>query len=154
MKSFPSPLLAAGGIALVFAFGCGGAQPKHVHGGGPMSVVCPMPVAGTSVAASPVEGGAALTFTTTTDVGELRQRVREMAERYNHHGQRVPQPRPAGEETAAHGPLPGSVANAVDVERGAQLTLVPRDPRDLTALREHAHQHADKINRGDCGPME
>lgn len=153
MKSLLFPLMVSGGVALL-ALGCGGGQQsKHVHGGGPMAVVCPMPVAGTTVEASDVDGGAALTFTTTTDVGELRQRVRRMAELHNTHPAREQRPAPSS-EGAAQGPIPASIANSVDVENGAQLTLVPKSPSELATLREHARQHAGKITRGDCGPAK
>ncbi len=44
---------------------------------------CPMAVEGTVVEAADIEGGSALVFTTTGDVGELRQRVTQMAEIHN-----------------------------------------------------------------------
>lgn len=52
-----------------------------------MAAVCPMQVAGTTVAAIDVEGGVGLSFTTTTgDVTVLRQRVRRMAQMHDPHG--------------------------------------------------------------------
>lgn len=150
-----SMLSVLGGVWLAAALGCGGKQQAtHVHGGGAMSVMCPMPVAGTTVVATEVDGGMALVFTTTGDVGEVRQRVRRMAERHNDHPARKTDRSQQAKDQGgfAHEPMPASVATAVDVEHGAQLTLVPEAPAELPALREHARQHADRIQRGDCGP--
>jgi hypothetical protein len=47
--------------------------------------MCPTQVPGTKVEASSTEQGAALTFTTTGDVAELRKRVAAMAEMHNTH---------------------------------------------------------------------
>lgn len=64
---------------------------QHDHGGadqgGMMAGMCPMQVSGTTVAATDVEGGIGLVFTTKGgDVAELRQRVRRMAEMHNGRG--------------------------------------------------------------------
>jgi hypothetical protein len=65
--------------------------PAHEPGTGMgmMGGMCPMQVLGTTVAAADVEGGAALSFTTSTgDVNDLRQRVHHMAEMHDQmHGQ-------------------------------------------------------------------
>lgn len=150
-----SMLSILGGVWLVAALGCGGRQQgTHSHGAGAMSAVCPMPVAGTTVIATEVDGGMALVFTTTGEVGEVRQRVRRMAELHNAHPARTQERSQQAKDQGgfAHEPMPDSVATAVDVEHGAQLTLVPKAAADLSVLREHARQHADRINRGDCGP--
>ena len=64
------------------------AQPKpgmmgHGPGGGmmghDMAATCPMAVEGTTARAEDVDGGAAMAFTTTGDVTELRRRVARMA---------------------------------------------------------------------------
>lgn len=151
--------LLAPGLAALLLVGCAGAQkPKHEHRGGPMSMVCPMPVPGTTVAAADIEGGAALTFITTGDVNELRLRIRRMAELNNEHPPRHRdgdlRPNPGGEPADMHEQMPDTTATAEDLENGAQLTLVPKNPADLTLLRDHLRQHADKINRGDCPPLQ
>ena len=119
-----------------------------------MSVVCPMPVAGTSVAAADIEGGSALTFTTTDDVNELRLRVRRMAELHNEppskHRTGDMGTNPGGEPAGQHEPMPASTASVEDIDSGARVTLMPKDPADLEKLRVHAREHADKISRGDC----
>jgi hypothetical protein len=48
-----------------------------------MAGMCPMGVQGTKVEANNTDNGAALTFTTTGDVAELRRRVTAMAEMHN-----------------------------------------------------------------------
>jgi hypothetical protein len=59
-----------------------------MHGHAHMAEMCPVQVQGTTARAEDVEGGAALVFTTTTDVAELRRRVAHMAEMHaQHHGQ-------------------------------------------------------------------
>jgi hypothetical protein len=46
---------------------------------------CPMEVAGTTVRMEEVEGGAAMIFSTKSDVAELRRRVAAMAEMHGKH---------------------------------------------------------------------
>lgn len=122
-----------------------------------MAASCPMAVTGTSARAEDVDGGAAITFTTTGDVAELRRRVAHMAEMHTrHHGQ-------------GHGPMPGdgskmgmmgdgmmmppAEARSEDIDGGARLVLTPNAPADLTQLREHAREHADKMASGQCPMM-
>jgi hypothetical protein len=67
------------------------AQPKPSADGAKMrhemAATCPMAVAGTTARAEDVEGGAALAFTTTGDVAELRRRVAHKVEMHEkHHG--------------------------------------------------------------------
>jgi hypothetical protein len=61
-----------------------GMRGEMMHQG--MAGMCPMQVEGTSATAEDVEGGAALAFTTTGDVAELRRRVAHMADMHNRHG--------------------------------------------------------------------
>jgi len=61
-------------------------EPAREPDVGMMGGACPMQVPGTTVTATDVEGGVALSFTTSTgDVVDLRQRVRRMAEMHNRH---------------------------------------------------------------------
>jgi hypothetical protein len=46
--------------------------------------MCPMEVPGTTASVADTEDGVAITFTTTGDVAELRQRVHGMAEMHEH----------------------------------------------------------------------
>jgi hypothetical protein len=128
---------------------------EHAHN----CQMCPMHVAGTTVAASDVEGGVALDFTSTGDVSELRDRVRHMAEMHNtHHASgdvaEAHEEHGEGDEAGAHACLmmPPATASVSELEGGVRLSLLATDPADITALRERAHAHADSMSRGTC-PM-
>lgn len=159
------------------------AGPAHQHdaGGGEkagmMAGMCPMQVAGTTVAATEVEGGIGLSFTTATgDVVELRQRVRRMVEMHNQRGGHMmmgghgkPAPgadvqhqhgAPAGHEAGGRGMMmggammmPAATASAEDIEGGARLLLQPKDPAQLGALREHVWMKAQRMAAGECPMM-
>src|SRR5688500_1574991 len=76
------------------------AAPAHQSPMGMMAEMCPMQVPGTTVTAADVEGGVALSFTTTGGVNDLRQRVRGMAEMHNRRnadGMMMEHPRPDAE---------------------------------------------------------
>ncbi len=122
--------------------------------------MCPMEVPGTSVAALSIEGGAALAFTTTGNVAELRQRVRRMSDVENQQQQRgevgllvstsgrvldvvvLAEPGPT--------PLPQATAAVDDIANGARLVLQPTNPAQLAELREHTVLQAAKMARGQC----
>jgi hypothetical protein len=145
-----------------------------------MAAMCPMQVPGTTVAATEVEGGIGLAFTTTTgDVADLRQRVGHMAEMHNQrsghmmmgahgvpaagasaehqHGSQAA----AGHDGGDHGGMmmgggmmmPAATASAEDVEGGARLVLRPNDPAQLGALREHVRIKAQRMAGGECPMM-
>lgn len=113
---------------------------------GMMASMCPMKVPGTTVAATEVEGGIGLAFTTTTgDVAELRQRVRRMAEMHN---------KPGGEMMMdGRMKMPTATASVEDGEGGAQLVLKPKDPAQLGTLREHVRMKAQEMDDGECPMM-
>ena len=127
--------------------------PGPRHGGGMMmdEGMCPMAVEGTSVTVEHVEGGAALVFTTTGDVADLRERVRGMAEMHA---------RRHSEGMMGHGGghgggmmMPAAEASAEDVPSGARLVLRPADPADLDVLRERVGMHAERMGAGECPMM-
>ena len=139
-----------------------------------MAGMCPMQVPGTTVAATEVEGGISLSFTTTTgDVAELRQRVRRMAEMHNQpgghrmmgsHGAPAPgagaehqhgAQAGAGHEGGGRGGMmmPATTGSAEDIEGGARLMLQPKDPAQLGALREHVRMKAKRMAGGECPMM-
>jgi hypothetical protein len=135
-----------------------------------MAAMCPMAVEGTTARAEDVEGGAAMVFTTTGDVAELRRRVAHMAEMHNrHHGEEhergmgMQSARPGSGAGHAHGgagrsggmmmKMPPATARSEEVQGGARLVLVPRNPADLTMLREHVHAHAQQMASGKCPMM-
>jgi hypothetical protein len=112
------------------------------RGMGMMGGMCPMDVSGTSVTTADVEGGVALSFTTSSgDVADLRQRVRRMAEMHSHmHGE-------------GGMVMPPATATIEDIPGGARLILRPEDPAQLAALREHARMQASAMTRGECPMM-
>ena len=157
--------------------GMGGGMMHHG-----MADMCPMQVAGTSVRTEDVEGGVAIAFSTTGDVAELRRRVAHMVEMHDrsagggrqhgmamhgHQGSAAPGHHHHGSPPAAGGQAPGRAmggpgmsgprmpaadARSEDVEGGARMVLTPRDPTELTALREHTRQMAERMATGEC-PM-
>lgn len=126
---------------------------QHDHGNGDqagmMAGMCPLQVPGTTVASTEVEGGIALSFTTTTgDVAELRQRVRRMAEMHN-------QPGGGHMMMGSHGGMMmhAATASAEDIEGGARLILQPKEPAQLGELREHVRMKAQRMAAGECPMM-
>jgi hypothetical protein len=118
--------------------------------------------------AEDVDGGAALTFTTTGEVAELRHRVAHRAEMHaKHHGEGHGGRMGAGAREGMMGGgahegmmvehkgrmMPPSTARSEEVEGGARLIITPRDPADLAKLREHAREHAEKMASGQCPMM-
>lgn len=132
-----------------------------------MASMCPMTVEGTTARAEDVDGGAALAFTTTGDVAELRRRVAHMAEMHEkHHGEghgammggdEGKGMMGGGEGMMGDGKggmgMPPATARSEEIDGGARLVFTPRDPADLPKLREHAHQHAEKMASGQCPMM-
>ena len=114
-----------------------------------MAEMCPMGVPGTTVAESEIAGGAGLSFTTTTDVTELRRRVRGMAEMHNQpgHGGMT-----GGGGMMGGGMMPAASASSEDVAGGARLDFMPTDAAQLQALREHVRMCAHRMAAGEC-PM-
>jgi len=171
-------LLAA--TALLSLGGCASSQPNtrtepsaQAQGGEstqPMCAMCPMKVEGAQVAASDVEGGVALTFTTATgDVEALRAQVARMAERHNAHhagapasgsseqgccqqaGQGQHGPGHPGKHAAMGMPMMAAKASVEEVPTGARMVLKVEDPANLEPLRQHVHQHAEMMSKGGCG---
>jgi hypothetical protein len=104
-------------------------------------------------------------------VSELQDRVQEMAERHNRQigaeaGPALEDEDPGPDDTGMmdrgapgmdrHGgqdmeeAMVGSRARAEDLDNGARLVLVPRDPSDLPGLREHVRAHAHDIAAVEC----
>jgi len=133
-----------------------GSPPGHGMGQD-MSASCPMAVEGTTARAEDVEGGAAMAFTTTGDVAELRRRVAHMAEMHEtHHGEGHGAMMQGGEHGGMMGEgmkMPPATARSEEIEGGARLVFIPKDPADLPRLREHAHEHAEKMASGQCPMM-
>jgi hypothetical protein len=149
---------------------------------GDKAEMCPMMVEGTTARARDVEGGVAIVFTTTGDVAELRQRVGRMAMMHNkkhgqpgqsgqmemhgsHHGGGPAADEGSdsqgmdgsmmGDETKmmCESKMPPSTARSEEIKGGARLVLTPKDKADLAALRKSVHEHAEKMNSGQCPMM-
>jgi hypothetical protein len=136
--------------------------PSQPGMGHDMADSCPMAVEGTAARAEDVEGGAAMAFTTTGDVAELRRRVAQMAEMHEQHhggghgammGGDADQGAMGGGRMGGGMKMPPATARSEEIEGGARLVLTPKDPADLPKLREHAHQHAEKMASGQCPMM-
>ena len=136
---------------------------------GDMKEVCPMMVGGTAVNAEDVEGGVTLTFTTSSDVAELRRRVAQMAKMHGQHGMGMHAAAGAGDgrahcgqctDTRQHhggkmvgGMMPAATASSEEVAGGARILLTPQDAADLEKLREHARQMTELMSSGKCPMM-
>jgi hypothetical protein len=118
---------------------------------------CPMQVPGTHLSSADAPGGAALTFTTAEEVGELQSRVQAMAELYNLHHARVrgpPEPpvtgalgeRPRWEGAA----VPHSYATVGALQAGAVLEVRADDPEDVEQLRYALRMRAWRLQRYGC----
>ena len=133
---------------------------------------CPMMVEGVDVRATDTENGIAMVFTTTKgDVEDLRNRVRGMAEMYNtQHAQGGFQWHRMGQGAGmgggqgmrhgagtgagkGMGPMPAAVATVENVEGGARLVLIPRDPAQREALRARVRMHVERMRGHECPMM-
>lgn len=134
-------------------------QSGNEHG---MMEMCPMKVEGTTSSVSDTGDGVAISFTTSTgDVAELRRRVHHMAEMHERHHGMKGEGMMGGHNEAP--PSPGSspkkmmmvpsTATVNDVEGGARIVLVPKDPARLAELRQHARDHVGRMSRGECPMM-
>ena len=143
--------------------------------GGMTAAMCPMAVQGTTVATSDTPGGVAIAFTTTKgEASELRGRVRQMAEMHNasggtmmphppgtNGGSTTSEPSSKASDSGACGGLgtsdskmmPPSTATVVDVDGGAHLVLIAKNPVQLQALRQHAASCSSRMRHGECGMM-
>jgi hypothetical protein len=118
---------------------------------------CPMVVPGTAVQMTETTDGAAMTFTTTGDVAELRKRVHAMADHVNSHsgggmhGATIGSD--GGSRVMGGGMMSGMRAQAEDVEGGALLRMTPSDSSRLAEMRQHMQQHAQMMNQSHGCPM-
>jgi hypothetical protein len=148
----------------ILMFGCGGSKSEpakphptaseaHAHGEAAMGGTCPMDVPGTKVSVADTPDGVAITFTTTSDVAELRQRVHHVAEMHEHRMQGGMGSGGMGSGHMMMKMVP-STARAEDVDGGARIALTPNDPAQLADLRAHVHEHAAQMANGHCPTME
>jgi hypothetical protein len=126
--------------------------------------VCPMAVPGAQAVAADVEGGEAVTFTTSSDqVAELRNRVHAMADMHNRHHQGGGMDHGGMHEgmqggAMGHGSMGGGSADHMammpppshaaveDLPSGARLVVTPNDPADLDQLRSAVRMHAEHMD--------
>lgn len=151
-------------------------QPGGGMMGDGMAGMCPMGVEGTTTRVEDVQGGAGVAFTTPGDVPELRRRVARMSEMYNAHrsdghgpmmqmqggmqgGHMQSGHMQSGHMQSGHMHggmmqgammMPPSTARAEEIEGGARLVLTPRDPAQLSTLRENIQQMAGGMASGQC----
>lgn len=95
-----------------------------------LAAVCPFHVAGTQAAPEAVEYGAAYVFTTSTDVAELRRRVRVIAR--------------------LHGERDGLIAATDDLPTGVRLNVRPADSTKIEQLQQAARRIAPRLAHGSC----
>ncbi len=153
-------LLACGGSKREPAPPQPASSEAHAHGDpGGMGGMCPMEVPGTKVSADDTQDGVAITFTTTGDVAQLRDRVHHMAEMHEH----MMQGGMMGSGGMGSGGMGSghmmmkmvpSTARAEDIDGGARIVLTPKDPAQLADLRAHVHEHATQMAGGHCPMME
>jgi hypothetical protein len=106
---------------------------------------CPMHVQGAKVAVADTADGVAVSITTESGkVDELRRRMKLIAEM-----------RDANENRPAMMPnrIPATVKYE-EVPNGARLTLTPKDPAQLEALRKQVHKRAERLQNGACSMMQ
>jgi len=130
-----------------------------------VSGMCPMKMPGAAVTVVEVEGGVALTFTTTNpaDVDELRGRVKRVADMHNQGGMMgggmMGGGMMGGGMMGGGGgampasPMPSATAATEDVDGGARLTFKPKDTAQLEALREHVKQAAEGMQKRRACPI-
>ena len=137
----------------------GSASPMHSHPSGPTGGMCPMMMSGATVRASDQQGSAALAFTTTGDVPELRDRVRRMVDMHNRRhdargrGEQPPDGVMDGGMMGDRGAMPPATARYEETKSGAWMVLIPDEPRQLGVLRDRLHRHAQAMNEGECPMM-
>ena len=129
-----------------------GAQ-AHGEAGG-MGGMCPM-AEGTKITAEDTQDGVAMSFTTTGDVAQLRQRVHHMADMHEHmmQGGMMGSGQMMGSGHMMMTRVP-STARAEDIDGGARIVLTPKDPAQLADLRARVHEHASQMASGHCPMME
>jgi len=95
-----------GAAAMGHGMGAGMGAQMMSHGA---MAECPMHLEGVTVKADDVEGGAALVFSTSGDVEELRRRVKRMAEMHaKHAGKECPMMSAAGPAASKTPPAPSN----------------------------------------------
>lgn len=123
--------------------------------------MCPMRVPGTQVSAVDTPDGAALVFTTSGELAELRQRVHKMAAMHEHKaaGGMAMGSRPG--MMKSHGMMKSrgmmklvpSSARAEDIDAGTRIVVVPKHPAQREELRAQVRAYAARLAGGQCPMM-
>lgn len=126
----------------------------HDDGNDDAANACPMQASGTTVTAEDVEGGAAaLRFTTTGDVADLRDRLQRMAEMHNRHARGGMHPMRGRSEMMMSPAMMQAEARVEAVEGGARLVFTPADPDQGDGLRDAVRQRAERMAASGQCPM-
>lgn len=112
-----------------------------------MGMMCPMNLQGASIAVSDTPTGVALSITTSKpeDVAELRRRAEQMASMHS-----VDRPSPS----MMQGQMMAGTVKYEPIEKGAKLTLTPKDPAKLADFRKQVRAHVEQMQKGDCSMMQ
>jgi hypothetical protein len=139
-------------IALMIptAGGAQGAQAAPPQRGMPMSSSmmmqhCPMSVSGATVTTADTKNGITVTITTEKgDVADLRRKAESMAKMHSDSSMaRMP-----------GGSMVAFAAKYKEIPKGAQLTLTPKDTKNLDEFRRLARQHVEQMKKGECSMMQ
>lgn len=116
-------------------------------GGQGMMMMCPMNLEGASVAVSDTSTGVALSITTTKpeSVPELRRRVEQWATMHS-----VDRP----SQSMMQGQMMPGTVKYEPIEKGARLTVTPKDPAKLAEFRKQVRTHVEQMQKGDCSMMQ
>ncbi len=121
---------------------------------GSMGDMCPMKIKGTTAHAEDVERGAALLFTTTGDVTEVRGRVGKMAAMHTSmHARGMGGMAGDGGMAMKKGEMMASSVKVDEIEGGARVVFTARDVSKVDALRAEVRDHAAHMATGDCPMM-
>ena len=110
-------------------------------------MACAMNLEGATVAVSDTQTGVAVSITTTKpeNVAELRRRAEQMATMHA-----VDRPSP----TMMQGQMMPGTVKYEPIEKGARLTLTPKDPAKLTEFRKQVRAHVEQMQKGNCSMMQ
>jgi hypothetical protein len=149
MKRSLSSLVLAIALTIPTAVGAQDAQMTPPQRGMPMmsSMMqsCPMNVRGATVTTADTKSGISITITTENgDVTDLRHKTESMAKMHSDSSKaRMP-----------GGSMAGFTAKYKEIPKGAQLTLTPKDAKNLDEFRRLARQHVEQMKKGECSMMQ
>lgn len=139
-----------------------------------MQQTCPMQLEGTSAKIEKLDDAVALDFTTTGDVDQLRQRVRQMAQMHQQnmgrgqmmHGQQGQmmqgqQGQMHGQQGQMHGQMnpqmrqmmANSTVEAEEIDNGMRLKFVPNDASQVDQMYQMIQQRRQMMSQRQGCPM-